>query len=104
MGATKTTTTTSLPPPTLVAAAASSDSDPAISFGFGGQGAVATSVGYTNLAFAVFSWGYLIIILGLSSFSSSTFDDTNKDTAALVAAQYFLVKFGGYAEEDGTGG
>ena len=63
-------------------------------FGFGGQRAVATSVGYTDLAFAVFARGYLIILLGLSSLSSPTGYGADKDTAVLGAAKYLLGMYG----------
>ena len=36
--------------------------------GLGDQDDVANEVKYTNLAFALFTWGYLLIILGLVLF------------------------------------
>ena len=49
----------SSPPLVSAAAAAFSDSDPSITFGFGGEEAVATADGYTETAFAGFTWVYL---------------------------------------------
>ena len=92
------------PPPAWAAAAASSDSEPAIPFGSGGQGAVATSVGYTNLAFAVFTRGCFLLLLGSSSSSLSTGAVTDEDTAALGVAQYFLGTYGGGRGGKGEGG
>ena len=44
-------------------ATASSDSEPMIPFTFGGKEAVETGIGYTELAFAVFAQGYLIVLI-----------------------------------------
>ena len=70
-----------IPPPVLAAVALLSDSELVIPFGFEGQEAVATSVRYTKLTLTVFSWGYLLVLLGL--FSSSYSTDTNKFRSAL---------------------
>ena len=43
-------------------AAALSDSNLVVLFAFEGKEAVATAVGYTNLVFIVFSWGYLLVL------------------------------------------
>ena len=56
----------------LAGAAALSNLETVVPFGFGGQGAVGTSVGYTNIAFSIFARGYLLILLVLSSLSSFT--------------------------------
>ena len=50
-------------PLALVTAAATSDSEPAITFGSGGQEAVSTEVRYTEIAFSVLSQGCLFILL-----------------------------------------
>ena len=46
-----------------------SHSELSIPFGFGGQEAVATAVGYTELEFAIFTLDYLLIILFLVHWS-----------------------------------
>ena len=74
-------------PPALESVMASSDLETAITFGFRGQEAMATVVRYTKLTFAVFAWGYLLVLLGLSSLSFSTGVGNDKDMTALGAAQ-----------------
>ena len=56
-------------------------------FGFGGQEFIETAAGYTNLTFAVFAHGCLLVLLGFSSSSLSTGDCTNKYTVDLGAAR-----------------
>ena len=51
------------PHPESEAAAASSDSELVIPFAFGGKEAVETAVGYTELTFAVFDRGYLLVLV-----------------------------------------
>ena len=72
------------------AVAALSDSEPAIPFGFGGQEAVETLVGYTEIKFSIFTQGYLLILLGFSSLSYFTGTGINEDTEALRATILFL--------------
>ena len=66
MGATQETMTTTatllLPPLLLTALEESSYLVLTILFRFGGQEAVAAVAGYTELAFSVFDWGYLLIL------------------------------------------
>ena len=49
--------------PDSEAAAASSDSEPEIPFACRGKEAVLPAVGYTELAFAVFTRGYLLALI-----------------------------------------
>ena len=51
------------PPRSSEAAAASFDLDWVITFGFRGQEDVLTEVGYNEIVFDVFVWGYLLILL-----------------------------------------
>ena len=74
-------------PPSLAALEASSDLEPEITFGFGGQEFMETAAEYTNLTFAVFAHGCLLVLLGFSSSSLSTGDCTNKYTVDLGAAR-----------------
>ena len=83
------------PPPVSEAAATSSDSELETPFRFGGQWDVVTLVRYTDLAFSVFSWGYLLVFLVSSSFSSSTGAGADKDMSSLGVAQYSLGTYGG---------
>ena len=70
-------------PLALVTAAATSDSEPVVPFGFRGQEDVSTEVRYTEIAFSLFSRGYLLVLLGLYSsslfLSFSSGAGTNKD-------------------------
>ena len=72
-----------------------SDSVPEIPFEFWGQGAMANSVGYTELVFSVLDRSFNLLLLGLSSLSSSISASTDEDTADLGEAQYFLGTYGG---------
>ena len=81
------------PPPESAAVAALPDSEPEISFGFWGQEAIAIAVGCTDLVFVVFSRGYILVLLGSYSLSSFTGSGTDKGTAALGAARYFLGQY-----------
>ena len=83
------------PPLVLEAGAASSDLYLVITFRFGGQEVVATTVVYTELTFAVFVQVYLSVFLKSSSLSSSTGAISNKDTEALGVVQQFLGPYGG---------
>ena len=78
---------TTSPPPASVAVAASYDSEMDIPFRFGDQEDIVTAVGYSDISFAIFSLGYLNVLLGLFSLSFSTGAGTNKYMAALGAAQ-----------------
>ena len=52
-------------------------------------------VGYTELAFVIFDRGYHFFLLGLSSLSSSTGNDSDKDKESLVVEQYLRGTYGG---------
>ena len=54
-----------------------------------------TVVGYTEIAFAVFKQGYLLVLLGLFYLSSSTGAGNDKETATLGVARWFLGPYGG---------
>ena len=78
-------TTTTTPPPTA-SAAASSDLDLEILFVFGEKYSMEAAVGYKKLAFSVFTWGYLTVLLRSFSLSLFTGDDTDEDVTSLRAA------------------
>ena len=69
------------PHPESESAVASSDLEPAIMFTFKGKEAVSAAVGYTEVVFAVFARGYLLVILDLSTVAV-----TNEVTASIGAA------------------
>ena len=71
--------------------------------GSGGQWDVVTLVRYTDLACSVFSWGYLLVFLVSSSFSSSTGAGADKDMSSLGVAQYSLGTYGGGGGGKGEG-
>ena len=82
-------------PLTLASAVASYDLNLEIPFVFGCKEAKETAVGYTELAFAVFKQGYLLVLLGLFYLSSSTGAGNDKETATLGVARWFLGPYGG---------
>ena len=49
----------------------------------GGKEVEANVAGYTKLAFIVFAWGYLLLLIGSSSYSLSTGSCTDKDVMNL---------------------
>ena len=63
--------------------------------GSGRQGGMTASDGYTQVTLAVFAKGYILVLLGSLSFYFVTITSTDKDMAALGAAQQFLGCYGG---------